>query len=192
MGEAFTPQDFIDDINRVSVFKDNRVFIWYCNLYTEHFVKLIFKKYKDSINYGHCSECNKSLEPSFMLKVKELSDAKLIDSETGHDKLIKLIYESRNAAGHELNFNEIKIIENIIKATSQTTKVDPYGLIDKLFQNISPWEKFKISAIAVVTSLYKNFEKMHDREISEKLIFELNPECTIILPRIIDKSDNRF
>jgi len=188
----FTPQHFIDDLKRVSYFNDNRVLIWYCNLYIEHFINLLYRENKKNIEFEKCKECNKPLEPVFLTKVKELCTLDLIDKYSTHDKLIEMVYRARNTVGHELDFNEIKIIENIIKATSQVKKEDPLKLIDTLFKNITPWKNLEISSIAVVSRLYMNLEKIKGNQLTERLIFEINPECTVIMPKIINKDDPRF
>lgn len=190
--EEFTPKGFIDDLARISKFNDNRVLIWYCNLYIEHFVKLLYKESKKNIEFEKCKECNRPLEPVFLTKVKELCNIGLIDKDNTHDKLIEMVYRVRNTVGHELDFNEIKIIENIIKITSQTKKEDPFKLIARLFNNITPWKNLEISSVAVVGRLYMNLEKIKGNQLAERLIFEINPECTVIMPKIINKDDPRF
>lgn len=192
MRENVKPQDFIYDIKRISEFKDNRVFIWYCNLYIEYFIKNLFKEYNKNHNFGYCSECKKSLEPSFLKKVGELCDADLIDKNNDHDKLIEVIYKARNSAGHELKFDEEKTINNIKKIMLQTKKEDPHGLIEKALENMSFLKKLEISATAVIARLYDNLERIKGHIPSEKLIFEIDEKCTILIPKIIDKSDRRF
>lgn len=182
--KKFKPQDFINDIKRISSFNDNRVLIWYCNLYIEHFIKLIYKEFTKDIKFEQCKTCNKSCEPSFMSKINELSEIGLVDKINTHDTFIKMIYKSRNIAGHELDFVEDKIIKNILKAVEDSKKEDPVGLISKLFQNISPWKKLEISATAVITNLYMVHKKMNNEELTERLIFEIDPECTNIVPKI--------
>jgi hypothetical protein len=188
----FKPEYFINDLKRIRSFKDNRVLIWYCNLYVEYYIKQIFYTYKKNFKFGYCSECKKTSEPGFLLKVEELSKIGYVDSDNTHDKLIKMIYQSRNSAGHELDFKEINIVKKIEEQLHVTKINDPYGLLSRLFKNISPWRTLEISAIVVVAKLYENFEKINNRDIEEKLIFKINRECTEILPTIIRKGDKYF
>ncbi len=184
-----TPQDLIDDLNRVRSFRDNRVLIWYCNLYIENFIKLIYKKYKNDLNFGSCSQCKKSLEPSFLLRVQELSDVGYVNTENTNDKLIRVVYQSRNTAGHELNFDEKKIIENVAKILAETKMKDPQGLLAKVFSNITIWKKLEMGVVAVVSNLYQIHEQMNNRYLKDRLIFKINEECTNIWPEIVHKDD---
>lgn len=190
--DKFKTKDLLKDLERIRPFNDNRVLIWYCNLYNEHLVKLIYSKYKNESSFGFCNECKKTLEPSFLLKVDELSSAGYIDSENQHNDLIKMIYKARNSAGHELNFNETRIIKSIEKQMSVAKMEDPSGKLSKLFKNISPWKKLEIQTAVVVAKLNETFEMINSQECEERLIFEINPEYTVVSPIMIDRNDARF
>ena len=188
----FEPQDFIKDLKRIKPFKDNRVLILYCNLYIEHYVKLLYKKHKNDPKIEECSMCKRKLTPSFMDKVKELSDVGLVDTNNKHQDLIIMVNKNRNIAGHELNFIETKIIEGITKTLSESQKVDPYGILEKVLKKITPWENLEISAVAVVTKLYQKNEEINGRKLQNRLIFMINEKHTKIFPKIVSIDDKRY
>lgn len=190
--KVFTPKDFIEDLIRIKSFNDNRVLVWYCNLYTEHFVKLIYKGFRKDCNFGNCSNCFKSLEPSYLSKVSELSENKIIDKSNNHHELLEMIYKSRNIAGHELDLKEAKIIEKILKTFSNAKMEDPQGYISKILNNLSPWQKFEVATVIVFYSLYEKYQKMCFNPIDYKLIFETDKTYTQIWPKFISSSDVRY
>lgn len=187
MEDIIKPSDLKNDLERAEKLGDKRLLFLYSNLYNEYFVDLLYKTYIKNDEYKKCSNpnCQKFLIPKFKQQVKRLSEISIIDHKNKHDEVIDMIFDIRNELSHQLKYN-IYDLEKRFEKIQKDSLIDDTGIITKTLNKMDSWEKIKLSVFAVVTALYKEYEKLNSRKPKQTIEFRIDHDGKMVSVELIE------
>lgn len=183
MFPSVRPLDLSNDLKRINSLEDSRIVILYLNLYIEYFVNAICKvKFKEEVI--KCEFCGNYKELKFKEKVSKLTNLGFLNKENKHDEVVYLIYRLRNKLLHNLN-PDIEELKSWIQEHEPDLK-EKSPLVTNFLNNASPWVKIQLFAFPAIVKLYEKYEIEIGNKPKQTIIFEINPDGTVIAIKIIE------